>query len=462
MVCSWMTRRSRSSTAWTWSIRCCEASGHEVWIENDADAALLGETWRGDARGAQNAVMLTIGTGLGGAAIIQGRLFARPSRPSIRRSATCGIPAALGEVAENVVAGPAIDRLAKSSGFASGAELLRSGGDVMQVVRDALGQVLWNVLHLYAPEVVILGGGVMQEHFDLFAPDLRATARAAYMVGGSHVRIISASLGNNAGIVGAARTILDPQIVRDGPARDGSSRAQLLAYPDHEAMSQAAAQRIIDVLRTTPDALICAATGATPQRMYELLAVEARRNPQWFAHARVIKLDEWAGIRPDLPTSCEAYLQEHVVRPWGLDSSRYTAFAINPPDPSAECRRIAAWLAKHGPIDLAILGIGLSGHIGLNEPADALTSGPHVAQLTPQSLTHTMLAGQNPSGVYGLTLGISDLLRSREILLLAGGQGKAQVFARFATGPVTPHLPVSMLHLHPRAACVYDAAAMGR
>ena len=438
----------------------------ETWMENDADAALLGETWRGDLGGVINAVMLTFGTGLGGAAIVQGRLL-RGHRGMHPEVAMLKIPASPSAVAEQIVAGPAIDQLARSAGFATGAELLQRATlrdphamRTLQPVREAMGQVIWNVLHCYAPEVVILGGGVMAQHYALFAGDLIASARAAYMVGGTHLRLQPAVAGNEAGIIGAARMILDPETVQNGPRRDGLCQTALIPCENHEAMSQAAAQRVLRFLGDKPDALICPATGHTPRRLYELLAAEAQRRPGLFAQARVIKLDEWGGIRADPPSSREAYLQQYVVQPWRLDASRYAGFAFNPPDANAECQRIASWLGRHGPIDLAILGIGISGHIGFNEPAERMIPGPHPAKLTPESLAHPMLNGENREEAYGMTLGVGDLLRAGEILLLAGGPGKAQQFARFTTGPVTPRLPVSMVHLHPRTTCLYDSTSV--
>src|SRR5947209_18871974 len=93
---------------------------------------------------------------------------------------------------------------------------------------------------------------------------------------------------------------------------------QVQVFRDHEAMSQAAAERLAGELRDRPGALLCLATGATPTRAYELLAGRGVAEPELFARARVLKLDEWGGLGPDDPASCEQYLRHALIDVLGL------------------------------------------------------------------------------------------------------------------------------------------------
>jgi galactosamine-6-phosphate isomerase len=120
---------------------------------------------------------------------------------------------------------------------------------------------------------------------------------------------------------------------------------------------------------------------------------------------------------------------------------------------------MAAWLAAHGPIDLNILGLGRNGHLGFNEPAAALQAGPHIARLSRASLRHSMIGNTHGRVRYGLTLGMGDLLRSREIVLLVNGPHKAAQLHRLLTGHVTPRFPASFLRLHPALTIFCDRAA---
>ena len=231
---------------------------------------------------------------------------------------------------------------------------------------------------------------------------------------------------------------------------------------DYEAMSSVAARHVTAVLRANPSALLCLATGASPARTYELLAESGHRKPTLFQRVRLLKLDEWGGLAPDDPATCETYLRERLCGPLGIRGDRFSGWHSRPRQPQTECARMAIWLAAHGPIDLSILGLGVNGHLGFNEPAAALQAGPHVARLSRASLRHEMLRNARGQVRYGLTLGMGDLLRSREILLLVSGPRKAEQLCRLFTGQVTPRFPASFLGLHPALTICCDQAAAAR
>jgi galactosamine-6-phosphate isomerase len=228
--------------------------------------------------------------------------------------------------------------------------------------------------------------------------------------------------------------------------------------PDAETMSQRAAALIASEVRRRPDLLLCAAAGASPARAYALLARAAQGDPALFRQLRVIKVDEWGGLAMTDPATCEMDLQNRLLRPLGVTADRYQRFDSQAPDPAAECARIAQWLARHGPIDLCVLGIGLNGHIAMNEPTDGLPSGPHVAQLAPSSLQHPMLAASGAKPAYGLTLGMRDILQSGKILLLAAGDRKRPVLERLRHPLLTPRFPASFLWLHRDVTVLWAAA----
>jgi galactosamine-6-phosphate isomerase len=117
------------------------------------------------------------------------------------------------------------------------------------------------------------------------------------------------------------------------------------------------------------------------------------------------------------------------------------------------------WLEKNGPIDICILGLGLNGHIAMNEPGDALTPHTHVSRLTLQSQKHAMLATLKRKPRFGLTLGMADILSSRKILLLVSGLSKRAILKRTLQPRVTTRLPASFLHLHPDVTVFCDRAA---
>ena len=159
------------------------------------------------------------------------------------------------------------------------------------------------------------------------------------------------------------------------------------------------------------------------------------------------------------PGSCDSYARARVVEPLGVDEARYTHFVSTPDDPQREAWRIRQWLAAHGPIDLCLLGLGANGHIALVEPAHELVRGTHVAALSDTSLRHTMLSEAQSAPSFGLTLGIDDLLASREVLLLVSGEHKREQLARLLDGPISTQFPASLLWLHPNLTLLCDRAS---
>lgn len=236
----------------------------------------------------------------------------------------------------------------------------------------------------------------------------------------------------------------------------------LVVAADHEEMSRSSANLITAEIRRVPDALVCLATGSSPTRAYELLAAQGRAEPATFDRVRWLKLDEWGGLPMDHPVTCERYLREKLMVPLRVPAARFFGWQSQPADVNAESRRIADWLDEQGPIDLCVLGLGKNGHLGFNEPAAALQVGPHAAALSETSLTHSMLGGERARIQFGLTLGMTNLLHSRRILLLVSGAHKAEAMRRLAVRRITPDFPASFLWLHPALTIIADRAALAQ
>src|SRR5690349_3520368 len=93
-----------------------------------------------------------------------------------------------------------------------------------------------------------------------------------------------------------------------------------------ESLSKRAAARILEALTGKPDLLLCAASGATPLRAYQLLGEHGAKHPHVFRSLRLVKLDEWGGIEMNAPGSCEEQLRTHLVAPLGVAEERYLGF----------------------------------------------------------------------------------------------------------------------------------------
>jgi galactosamine-6-phosphate isomerase len=229
---------------------------------------------------------------------------------------------------------------------------------------------------------------------------------------------------------------------------------------DYESLSRLAAECILPQVRSNPDALLCVPTGATPTRTYELLAEYADKEPRLFERTRWLQLDEWLGLPADNPHSCRAYLQDKLLRPLRIEPAQFMGWDGRAADPGAECRRISEWLKAHGPIDLAILGLGLNGHVGFNEPMGALPADAHVAELTESTRHHPMLGEFRGQVRGGMTLGLSDILHAHRVLLLVSGASKAGPLRTLLSRQLSLGFPASLLWLHPQLTILRDRAAM--
>ena len=193
---------------------------------------------------------------------------------------------------------------------------------------------------------------------------------------------------------------------------------------------------------------------------YGLFAKRAANELSLVDRCRLVKLDEWGGLPMNDPATCEQHLRNTLVTPLAM-ADRYIGFESRPVNVEVECARVAKWLDENGPIDLCVLGLGLNGHIGFNEPADFLQPHCHVAQLSDASFAHSMVSGCDTRPTYGLTLGMVDLLRSRHILMIVTGETKRGPLERLISGRITTVFPASLLQLHGDVCVVCDAAAIG-
>jgi putative deaminase/isomerase len=222
-------------------------------------------------------------------------------------------------------------------------------------------------------------------------------------------------------------------------------------------MSQLSCDSIIATLKKKPKPLICVATGNSPTGLYEELANYYVKEPNTFKELRIVKLDEWGGIDRDDTNSCERYIRNNILAPLHISDEHFISFESNPDAPIAECRKIQQELDDNGPVDICILGLGKNGHIGFNEPAKELIASCHVAKLSKNSLQHEMTTTMKNKPIYGLTLGMADILKSKKIILLITGSDKENIVEQLLTKKITSYLPASFLWLHPNVECYLDS-----
>jgi glucosamine-6-phosphate deaminase len=225
-----------------------------------------------------------------------------------------------------------------------------------------------------------------------------------------------------------------------------------------EAWADHVAARLIARLAEQPALRLVLPTGLTPMPVYDRVAQAVARGAVSFARAEVFLLDEFGGVAPDDPGRCDQMLMRGFVQRVDVAPDRFHRFTLNG-DVDAECRRYESLLARG--CDLAILGIGTNGHLGMNEPGSPADGATRRVDLAPSTIAASAryFGRETNLPTWGVTLGLGTLGRSREIWILASGAGKAPIVRDTLRAPVSPQIPSTLLRRHPGARLIADEEA---
>lgn len=215
--------------------------------------------------------------------------------------------------------------------------------------------------------------------------------------------------------------------------------------------ADAVAADLTDRLRAEPRLRLCLPTGETPAPLYA--ALSASTDADLWSQATVVLLDDYVGLGPDDPAAGGPRLRREIVdhvHPASfidIDQSGDLEVAVQ--------RHDAAAIG----LDLAIVGLGLNGHIGFNEPGSTADSLTRVVDLHPRSREAAEGYGAEGAPERGITIGLARLLEAGELWLLVTGERKAEILRAALEGPETPDIPASYLRRHPHWRVMADAAA---
>jgi glucosamine-6-phosphate deaminase len=238
-------------------------------------------------------------------------------------------------------------------------------------------------------------------------------------------------------------------------------------FADSEAGVRELAGSIADLIRQRQaenrPAVLGLATGSTPVKLYQELIRLHREERLSFKNVITFNLDEYYGLPPGHPESYRHFMEVQLFRHVDLPSDQ-----VHVPDGLIErdkvfeyCARYEAQIADAGGIDIQIVGIGRTGHIGFNEPGSSRDSRTRMVAL--DRLTRRDAArdfrGEANVPAYAITMGIGTILQARQIRLVAWGDSKASILRAAIEGLETGSVPASFLQHHPDCAAYIDQAA---
>src|SRR5690606_8850859 len=152
-------------------------------------------------------------------------------------------------------------------------------------------------------------------------------------------------------------------------------------YPDYDSLSLHAATEIAAQIADKPNSVLCLAAGDTPRMVYKLLTDIVRKENIDCSKCTFIGLDEWVGVAPENEGSCHYFLSENLLKPLSVAPGQSCLFNGMAKDLAAECNRVDSFIRDRGGIDLMLVGVGMNGHVGFNEPRVAEDRYAHVVEL---------------------------------------------------------------------------------
>lgn len=229
---------------------------------------------------------------------------------------------------------------------------------------------------------------------------------------------------------------------------------------DYEKLSVHAAKLIIEQVQQKRDSVIVVPGGNTPLGMFRELAKSVKRNEADLSECTFIGLDEWVGLGETVEGGCRYTLNKHFYEPAQIKSSQIYFFDAKAVDLQVECQKMNQKIADVGGLDLIILGLGLNGHVGFNEPGIPWDLLCHVIEL--DEVTKTVANKYFPDGVVhidrGITLGMKHISDGKHVVLMVNGEKKKDIVQKVVHNPVSPAVPASALQSHPNCSLIVDEA----
>jgi glucosamine-6-phosphate deaminase len=235
----------------------------------------------------------------------------------------------------------------------------------------------------------------------------------------------------------------------------------IIKVNSEEQFNDTGAAIIASLLQTKPRANLGLATGSTPVGVYKKLIQLYNDGLVSFKHAHSYNLDEYVGLTPDHPESYRRFMDEKLFNHVDISLEHTHVPPGNAEDMDLAAQNYNLLLEEAGQIDLQLLGLGHNGHIGFNEPADELVGPTHVVTLdeVTRQANARFFNSIDEVPTHAVTMGISSILKAKQILLMAKGEDKAQILATALKGPITTKCPASLLQTHANVVVVVDQAA---
>lgn len=235
---------------------------------------------------------------------------------------------------------------------------------------------------------------------------------------------------------------------------------KVIIAKNYDEASQKAAEIVIDVVKSNPNAVLGLATGSTPLGLYSEMIKDHKQNGTSYKNIKTVNLDEYQGLDIESDQSYVYFMRHNLFYGLDIDLNNTNIENGKATDAQAECDRYNKLLSELRQ-DVQILGIGSNGHIAFNEPGTPFDSVTHTVDLTESTIKDNSRLFKNINDVprRAFTMGLSNIMNAKKIVIMATGANKAKAVYCLVKGEVTTELPASILQNHADCTLICDEAA---
>lgn len=233
---------------------------------------------------------------------------------------------------------------------------------------------------------------------------------------------------------------------------------KIVKVKNYDELSELAANMLIERIEKVEKPVVGLATGSTPEGMYANLVKKYKAGEISFANVVTFNLDEYAGLSKDDPMSYQYFMYQNLFKDVDIKSENIHIPNGLAEDLEKECEQYEVLIQQEGKIDVQILGLGLNGHIGFNEPGTSFDSRTHVVELEESTRIANSRFFNSLDEVpkKALTMGIGTIMEAKEIIFIVNGEKKADILRKVVHGEVTENVPASILQRHPNITLITD------
>jgi glucosamine-6-phosphate isomerase len=231
-------------------------------------------------------------------------------------------------------------------------------------------------------------------------------------------------------------------------------------YPDYKSMSRAASDLISSYIKKKPNSLICLASGHSPLGVFQCMVEDVKSGKLDLSSCTFVSLDEWVGIDASQKGSCREMMDKDLFVPLAIKEHQIVFFDGMDTELKRQVDKINDLIDTNGGLDIMLVGVGLNGHIAMNEPGTSFDSVAHISTLAEETKTVGQKYFDTATQLsQGITLGLKHFRDARLPILVANGEKKAPIIRQILTSSPSESLPASVIQLIDQGVVMLDEAA---